>query len=795
MNGEKPEKPVRGYRSSNSFSAAKSRDKDAKEEKSAAHASLNGSAAASGSNHNATFAAANNSVTVSTATAPSNAGRKRKLPTNSNNYGNAKDSGHSNPKKLFIAPADIARKPGASFSARNMMSFENSRACLKNGKLKADDGTVLAPNDHVYLICEPPGEPYYIARIMQFLPAKDNPNGPVEMVRVNWYYRPRDISYRTNADRLLFASMQCDTCPLNSLRGKCTIKHRDEIDDLDAYKRQRDTFYFDKFYDRYIIRYYEVIPTSKVINVPAHVKKVLDERWKYVIAERGQKEVLCQKGKTCEKCQLFASTNESVDCAECKETYHMNCVDPPLTKKPQRGFAWTCAACARAREREMEARKTTIPTFNRRDGLGIFLESESNTADDADMDSPDTGATTMETTTATTAAASGSENKADASSARTPAVNDSTTAQSPTVSITEPLSLTPEQQKQLQLWPFRYFGLHSKPEDVLDFDDRINPRAKSRLGKNHQAEVPPWGGRPPVYIKKKKRGGRNAGGNGNSGGGSDPRHADVKIDWPGKANGAPQPPWIQDEPPGFIPRGEDEPVMVNGKETKTAELLWKAPDDEFLRGKGDTGQQFPESCERGAGPVADAPEEDGQVLCNEDVSAEQRLSRFMDEYMRKAAVVADGKGIKPHSSNFLDIALKFLMQEDYNQEKALRRLKVINRYADLKEPHLRADQIKAFEAGVAKFGSELLQITRHIGTVPHKNIVRFYYMWKKTPAGKRIWGNFEGRRAKQARKALENNTAPAISGGDSPTKLLDDVADDQDDSAFDTDKAKSCKKG
>lgn len=143
---------------------------------------------------------------------------------------------------------------------------------------------------------------------MQFLPAKDNPQGPIEMVRVNWYYRPRDISCKTNNDRLLFASMQCDTCPLTSLRGKCTIKHRDEIDDLDAYKRQRDTFYFDKFYDRYIIRYYEVIPTSKVINVPAHVKKVLDERWKYVIAERGQKEVLCQKGKTCKKCQLFAST-------------------------------------------------------------------------------------------------------------------------------------------------------------------------------------------------------------------------------------------------------------------------------------------------------------------------------------------------------------------------------------------------------------------------------------------------------------------------------------------------------
>lgn len=30
----------------------------------------------------------------------------------------------------------------------------------------ADDGTVLGVNDHVYMVCEPPGEPYYLGRIM-----------------------------------------------------------------------------------------------------------------------------------------------------------------------------------------------------------------------------------------------------------------------------------------------------------------------------------------------------------------------------------------------------------------------------------------------------------------------------------------------------------------------------------------------------------------------------------------------------------------------------------------------------
>lgn len=145
--GDKPEKSGRGNRSYNTGTAARSRDRDVKGEKPVAHASLNGSTATSTSNNNVNSAMANGSTPASTATMPSTAGRKRKHPAVPNNtVGNAKDPSPSSVKRVFIAPADISKKPGASFSARNMMSFENSRACLKNGKLKADDGTVLAPN-------------------------------------------------------------------------------------------------------------------------------------------------------------------------------------------------------------------------------------------------------------------------------------------------------------------------------------------------------------------------------------------------------------------------------------------------------------------------------------------------------------------------------------------------------------------------------------------------------------------------------------------------------------------------
>lgn len=187
-------------------------------------------------------------------------------------------------------------------SDTNMMSFDTCQKYLKNGKLKADDGTTLGIDDHVYLICEPPGEPYYLARVMEFLYSKNETGGPVEALRVNWYYRPRDIQRKVTDTRVVFASMHSDTCPLTSLRGKCRIAHRNEIDDLDEYRKTKDSFWYEKMFDRYIHRYYEVIPTSQVINVPQHVKKVLDERWKFVIVEIGRGKELTSAVKTCKRC-------------------------------------------------------------------------------------------------------------------------------------------------------------------------------------------------------------------------------------------------------------------------------------------------------------------------------------------------------------------------------------------------------------------------------------------------------------------------------------------------------------
>lgn len=66
--------------------------------------------------------------------------RKRKQP--SSGTGLASDNTSGSSKKIFTTAPEGSSRPNGS----NMMTFEAHGAYLKNGKLKADDGTVLAVN-------------------------------------------------------------------------------------------------------------------------------------------------------------------------------------------------------------------------------------------------------------------------------------------------------------------------------------------------------------------------------------------------------------------------------------------------------------------------------------------------------------------------------------------------------------------------------------------------------------------------------------------------------------------------
>ncbi|KAF2146814.1 uncharacterized protein K452DRAFT_241929 [Aplosporella prunicola CBS 121167] len=613
-------------------------------------------------------------------------------------------------------PAAATRRNNTSMSSHvdresNMMFFEQSGSILtKDGKLVADDGTALSVDDHVYLVCEPPGEPYYLCRIMEFLHVNsDNPNSPVDSIRVNWYYRPRDVLRYNNDTRLVYGTMHSDICPLTSLRGKCDIRHRSEVADLDEFRRTKDCFWFNQVFDRFIHRWYEVIPVSQVINVPEKVKRALDERWKFVVVETSRVKELTSAVKTCKRCVGYCAANDSVECAVCHNTYHMNCVRPPLLKKPSRGFAWACGPCGRAQERKLEARRTPI--------IGEAAASQEE-EDILEEEEEDAGAL----------------------------IN--TTAPSPSGSDA-PVDDHPATQAEIALakmWPMRYLGIHCRVEDALQYDDRaIYPRASSRLGPRHQANVNVWHGRPVELVKPaeiKRRYVKSAS-----------HKKDAKLSRETVAaleadrqEKAKRPKWVQDEPVGYVRRGEDHP---NGDPNCTARSLFKMP-PENMRGEDD------------------AP-----------VDREKLVDDYMERAKNEAAAVI---GVEKYSTNFLTKAIELFYANNYDADAALDQLKKIHRRKDLREPEPNKEEKKRFEEGVAKYGSELRNVRLHVRTMSHADVVRYYYMWKKTDKGKQIWGSYDGRKGKSAKIV------------DSASKLVDDIADDQDDSAFDAGKAAMRKK-
>lgn len=383
----------------------------------------------------------------------------------------------------------------------------------------------------------------------------------------------------------------------------------------------------------------------------------------------------------------------------------MTCVRPPLQKKPARGFGWACAPCNLAQERKLEALNAP------------HLHESGSHAGTEDEEFPE-------------------EEEEDPAQIDTNRTSPSDEDQHPPP--------TDEQIYQASLWPYRYLGIHCKIEDALDYDDRIYPRASSRLGPRHQATVGLWPGRPvelvkPLEIKKSGR--------------KDGRHSKevqalIEKD---KRERERRPKWVQDEPfSGYIPRGEDLPA---DDPNSTSTCLWRPAEDEKEE------------------PLKDA---DGDIIISE---------AGIDDYMDKARTMWERVGVPKRSTNLEDVARDLLYKNNYNAEKALEQLPKVDK-AEFKEPDLTPTELKKFEEGVTKFGSELQMVKKYVKTVPHGMIVRQYYTWKKTPKGRHIWGNYTQRKGK---KEIKKAQAEA-------SKAADEVADDHDDSAFDTEKAKDKKK-
>ncbi|EPQ27204.1 uncharacterized protein PFL1_05127 [Pseudozyma flocculosa PF-1] len=236
----------------------------------------------------------------------------------------------------------------------------SSRSAAPITTVAIRNGKTIGINDHIYISAAwapGAGEPYVIARVMEFVTAASSRSGAAALasssgtlqVRANLFLRMRDITVRSSSDpRLLVATMHSDVFNLENVRGICNVRHRDLIGsgsapDVSQWKKKEDHFYYHQLYDRYIHRFYDVIPTEKVKNVPPEVLSTLRQRYSFVIAEPGMMADLCDALRGCAVCHRWAASVESVRCDTCKKFFHMKCLNPPLASKPAKGYSWTPA--------------------------------------------------------------------------------------------------------------------------------------------------------------------------------------------------------------------------------------------------------------------------------------------------------------------------------------------------------------------------------------------------------------------------------------------------------------------
>lgn len=130
-------------------------------------------------------------------------------------------------------------------------------------------------------------------------------------VRANLYLRQRELNNKSISDpRLLVATMHSDVFALDNVRGLCVVRHRDligEATEVAAWKRREDHFYYYQLFDRYIHKYYDVIQTDKIRNVPFDVLTVLRNRYSFVVAEPSMTPDLCGALRGCAVCLKWAS--------------------------------------------------------------------------------------------------------------------------------------------------------------------------------------------------------------------------------------------------------------------------------------------------------------------------------------------------------------------------------------------------------------------------------------------------------------------------------------------------------
>ncbi|KAI9319266.1 hypothetical protein BX666DRAFT_1443656 [Dichotomocladium elegans] len=535
------------------------------------------------------------------------------------------------------------------------------------------DGTTIYVNDHVYLAPEHLGECYYIGRVMEFC---SHTKRRGLQARIAWYNRPKDvIPYRFHDSRLLVATMHSDLNPVSSIRGKCVVVHKHYIlpSQLVQFKRKDDHFYYYQLYDRYMQRLYDIVPCELVQNVPTDIQEALCERYQFVVVEQGKAADLMVARRTCDICHTWCASPSSVRCAACMKNYHMACLNPPLLRKPAKGFAWQCAFCSRKTEivetsvvEENKSQRNYPGRAARRQTRNLTraqaAKNELPRSDGGVVDGADEVAPSVPP-----------KKQQSANSKIRPQANGTEKDR-----YHQKLRVT-------NMWPFRYFGIHTDLHDILDIDGRIYPRARGRLGARYQTE--------PI---------------------GDYRGSPGKIQHTNKAS----------TPPRAI-------TTPSRSKAKQLEKRGKTKNKRCLEGSpgASSGPSVHEDDTVDEGPV----ERGTDATITRLFAHPTRLDEFkLDQYMEQAKAIPT-LPLPAYSSDIQDRILLELESHNYNTVAALEAVARLTA-DDFPDAAVKwtGQEEEAFEKAITVHGHDLYSVSRKIPTKRHQDVVRYFYRWKKT---------------------------------------------------------------
>ncbi|KAF9205357.1 putative PHD type zinc finger protein with BAH domain-containing protein [Podila verticillata] len=536
------------------------------------------------------------------------------------------------------------------------------------------DGTLISVNDHVYMASEFTGDSYYIGRIMEF--GKHVKGKPLQ-VRIGWFYRPKDVMARRNHDpRLLVATMHSDLNPLASIRGRCVVTHQAYIKDLDAYKKKPDHFYYNQLFDRYIHRFYDVLPVESVRNLPPDVAEELNKRYQYIVVEAGTASEYTDAHRVCLICKRWCASGEALKCIMCHGFHHMLCINPPMLKKPSKGFAFQCALCTK-----LAMDSSQSPTTN----AGLLKTTTNNSASSSGQNTPRGSPKQKSQPTLTVAPSSGSKGSR--------------------VAIPSPPG--PHEQKMSHMWPFRYFGTHADIQDIFDPDDRVYPRASSRVGARYQAAVVKWEGPGQILVTSTIF--------------DDPSNNGIKGR--SKKNKGGRPSNKLRVPETDLSESRAQSASLESGIDGDTPLAPPSP------ARSTNGQEESAYFERGGDDTVSLLYSKPSHISDEYVAA----------YMEKVRALS--LPIAAHSADLIDRALLELQKSGFDADKALDEISgVQKRDFDIRD--WTQKEIDAFEEGIRIYGHELFAIKKKVETRSMKDVVRFFYQWKKTERYQPVYSVF-----------------------------------------------------